>query len=374
MIDEIETQNEKPLDINPDDINPNDSNDEERIHDDFNQNPNEGETVFPGFSKWSRTSYCCFKNAIKVENIDSLFLGHWEIDVALPITVTIIIVSSYLVAMILIFPDLANLGIYMAPIFSILFFLFIYSYFRIIIDGPGYLPFYWPMSHHDNPLAAHHNESNGDDLSSLLDHDDLSPSGILSTSEQYLWARSRPRPNRCTLSKEGRRFVLRPDHVCGWTASWIGKRNYKFFLLFNFWGFVYIFTFTFFCVYEIIKQARSDFPSPILAVFYMYTFLALSFSLFTGSFCLSHTHQMLVNQTSWEEWKYIDSSYFDEGVKKNIEDVCGPMSKWYTYFCPISPWIGKTNEELISNYPPYPQMSKKMKKKATPVPPRAFKS
>ena len=71
----------------------------------------------------------------------------------------------------------------------------------------------------------------------------------------------------------------------------------------------------------------------------------------TGSFVFSHTYQMFKNITSWEEWKNVDPTSYDQGCIKNTEDVCGPISLWYNYLLPISPWIEKTNFELIRDYP-----------------------
>lgn len=312
------------------------------------------EIEFPGFTKYRRVKYCCTNNAIYIDKIPNIvFLGHWDAQPGFPIAVTTIIVSSYLVAMILIYPVWRKLtGILMASILSITFFLFIYSYFRIIIDGPGYLPFYWPLKHSsDQSLEI---SSDDDETSTLINkNDELSPSGIISTKEQLNWAKDRPRPNRSILSTDGHRIVIRPDHLCGWTASWIGKRNYKFFLLFNFWGSIYISNFLVSCIIEIVSEMKNDEPSFVVAILFVYAFLALTFLLMTGSFTCTHTYQMFTNQTSWEEWKGIDSSRFDRGFKENVEDVCGPWSKWYTFLLPISPWTNFTNSELVKDYAPY---------------------
>lgn len=311
---------------------------------------------FPGFSTWERTKFCCTNNAVIVHNVDAIFLGHWEVNLPFPIAVSVIIIGAYLIEMTLILPDYGKPGIVLAPIVSVLFFLFIYSYYRIIIDGPGYLPFYWPMSHtnssHQSNIDSHINDSSqNNDSSSLLHSDDLSPSGIVSNKKQHNWAKKRPRPPRSTLSTEGRRFVLRPDHICGWTSSWIGKRNYKFFLLFNFWGFIYIIIYLTLNTIEIIKLIQAEIPSPVIIIFFIFGFLAIIFMVLTGSFVISHSFQMFKNITSWEEWKNVDSSAYDQGCIKNTEDVCGPISKWYTYLLPISPWVEKTNYELIRDYP-----------------------
>ena len=62
---------------------------------------------------------------------------------------------------------------------------------------------------------------------------------------------------------------------------------------------------------------------------------------------------MIINQTIWEEQNKIDESKFDRGVYKNIEDVCGPWSKWYTFLLPISPWTEFSNVDLVKDYSPY---------------------
>ena len=309
---------------------------------------------FPGFTQWRRVKYCCTNNAVYIDKMPNvIFLGHWDAQLGFPIAVTTIIVSSYLVGMILIFPAWRKIpGIIMATILSITFFLFIYSYFRIIIDGPGYLPFYWPLKHNKDQNPDNLKEDN--EMSSFINkNEELSPSGIISTKEQLEWVKDRPRPNRSILSTDGHRIVIRPDHFCGWTASWIGKRNYKFFLLFNFWGAVYILNFLVCCIIQIVDEMSDDTPSPSVAILFVYAFLALTFLLMTGSFACTHTYQMFLNTTNWEEWKGIDNSRFDRGCSENITDVCGPWSKWYTFLLPISPWTSFTNDELVKDYPPY---------------------
>lgn len=302
---------------------------------------------FPGFSNWQKTRCCCTTNAIKVDSVNGTFLGHWEVSPGFPIAVSFIIISSYLIGMILILPTYDNIGLFLMIPFSILFFLFIYSYFRIITDGPGYFPFYWPNSHISTQI------DNNDD-SPLLHSDDLSPSGIISSTSQTDWVKNRERPPRCILSASARRLVVRPDHLCGWTSTWIGKRNHKFFILFNSWGAIYI---TFFSVIDslsIYQELQSSEPSPIVSVYLMYIFLAVTFLLMTASFACSQMWMACHNVTSWEEWNNIDPSRFDTGsCLGNCEDICGPKKQWYLWFLPVSPWEEKTNDDLIKNYSSY---------------------
>jgi hypothetical protein len=314
----------------------------------------QSEPEFPGYTKWEYTRFCCFANAIRTLPNNVIFLGHWEVSFGFPILVYFIIVSSYLVAMLLIFPYRLADGRICSIAFSILFFIFCYCYARTIIDGPGYFPFYYPSR------SPRHSQIGGDS-SPLLHSDDLSPSGILSTPEQTEWIKSQPRPNRCIYSSVARRIVIRPDHFCGWTSTWIGKRNHKFFLLFNFWGCIYIFTFSVFAFLRVHEEAASISPSPVMGVYIVYIFLSLMFLMLTGSFVATHMVGTCRNVTSWEAWNYIEEGRFDRGFIKNIEDVCGPSQQWYQCLLPISPWTEVSNDQFVMDYPTYGERSRKGK-------------
>lgn len=300
--------------------------------------------AFPGYTEWSTARWCCFRNAFAVGPERTPFLGHWEVSACMPTVVCSIITSSYLICMLLIFPEYGASAYVHAALMSVLYFLFTYSYFRVIIDGPGYFPFFWPDE--ECPGGAE------DESSSLLQHQSayFLPSGIITTCEQSQWAAERERPNRCILSKAARRIVIRPDHFCGWIGSWIGKRNHKFFLLFNFWGLCFIAYFLVMDTLRVIREFSKEMPSLWVMLFLIYLFVALMFMMLTGSFVCSHTYGVLVNQTQWEEWRKCSRDKYSQGWVKNVEDVFGPIRYWYTYLLPVSPWKGYTNEELIENY------------------------
>jgi hypothetical protein len=301
--------------------------------------------TFPGFTQWEYATFCCVEKAIRTHPNNAIFLGHWEVSLGMPIAVGSLLISSYLVAMFLIFPTRSDAPI-SAVILSIIFSLTCICYARTIIDGPGYFPFFYPLQSPGDFSAA-------GDSSSLLHSDDLSPSGIATTKEQIDWVAHRPKPNRCIFSRIARRIVLRPDHFCGWTATWVGKRNHKFFILFNFWCALYITAFTYFDVVTIVGELADSTPSPFLVVFIVYAFMGVSFALMTWSFACSHAQGMCMNVTSWEEWNGIPAARFDRGCVENCEEVCGSRKKWFCWLCPVSPWRMETNEDFVGQWVPY---------------------
>jgi hypothetical protein len=191
------------------------------------------------------------------------------------------------------------------------------------------------------------------EMASLLRGSDLSPSGIVATKEQLAWVKTRQKPNRCVFSTTAKRIVIRPDHFCGWTSTWIGRRNHKFFILFNVWGFVYMIVFLVCDVNRVINDLSREDPSPVLALFLIYGMMGLMFAFMTGGFASSHLFGMIQNQTSWESWNRIKPDRFDRGAMENAEELCGPSARWYLWLCPVSPWAGITNEDLVASYPPY---------------------
>jgi hypothetical protein len=174
---------------------------------------------FPGYTNCERTTCCCLR-AVAIPPTGLLFLGHWEVSLWMPFVVCTLIFTSYVFAMLFIFPHFRAWWL-LAILFSANFFLFAYCYARTIADGPGYFPFHYPVVRDPERVL--------DEAAPLLGACELSPSGIATTDEQTKWAKGRAAPNRCIFASSARRIVVRPDHFCKWTATWVGKRNHKFF-------------------------------------------------------------------------------------------------------------------------------------------------
>ncbi|EAX93643.1 DHHC zinc finger domain containing protein [Trichomonas vaginalis G3] len=177
------------------------------------------------------------------------------------------------------------------------------------------------------------------------------PDGIITSEKQYEWAHNLPKPSRSTLTHSARRYVIRADHLCGWTTVWIGKRNYKMFMLFNFYGTPYLGLFSAYCIRYFVKYFNSLEITPLVIVA-IYGILALSFTLLTFSFSISSLSLACHNRTNWEDWNTVTEDYDRGSCKANMEDICGtPASKW-DYFCPKSPFTNITNDELVRQYDP----------------------
>jgi hypothetical protein len=298
---------------------------------------------FPCYTNYERTTCCCLPAIATLPN-HRLFLGHWEVSLEMPIVVYMLIFTSYVFAMLFIFPYFRGWWV-LSILFSANFFLFAYCYARTIADGPGYFPFHYPVVRDPDRIL--------DEGAPLLGGSELSPSGIASTKEQAKWAKTRAVPNRCIFSSSARRIVARPDHFCAWTATWVGKRNHKFFFLFNVWGFLYLTTFVVFDGIRTFEEASSEGPGLILIGYLIYLVLGIMFAIMTLTFVCSHGLGFLQNLTSWEEWNRVQYNRFDRGTIENLEDICGTRKKWYLWCCPVSPWVGASTVSLVADYPPY---------------------
>jgi hypothetical protein len=258
----------------------------------------------------------------------------------MPAVVLFLILSSFGLALSTMVPRFSPPLRALAVPLAILAVLYVLSYVRVITDGPGFFPFYHPMEHAPR-------DGRGRWL--LAPGDDHSPSGVISSPEQKAWAKARARPHRCILSTVGRRIVIRPDHFCGWTESWIGKRNYKFFLLFNVWGTLYNALFLAVDVMAMVDAFEEHGLSLLTMGQFVYAILALVFLIMQCMFVESHGRGMINGRTQWEIWNGIDPRRYDQGCRQNTEDVCGNGSCW-CWWCPVSPWRGMTNAQLIAGY------------------------
>lgn len=144
------------------------------------------------------------------------------------------------------------------------------------------------------------------------------------------------RPERAHHCKESGVCVMRMDHYCPWIGNCVGFRNYKYFLLMNFWTF-------WVCT---IWLATMNEPSPIQAVNLFLdgkgdagpavgTIIAVVFWAVTGGMFCHSTSMVCRNLTTIEEFLPGSNPYQLESASENAKQVVGSMD-WRILF-PIPP-------------------------------------
>ena len=300
---------------------------------------------FPGFTHWEKSKFCCFPTKY-IPSVRAHFWGEWEVDICMPLFVIITMISSYGIyvwAMLTNDIDKKLVYYFLIPVMTLLFILFFTSYINIIKTGPGYYPFYY---------SQRESIQNPPDV--FLLNQECTMSGIISNQDQYNFCYYGNMPPRSILAKSARRIVMKPDHLCGWTATWIGKKNFKMFILFNIYGALYcgIYLGTGWMPIRSFFSPETSLTFSGGFIAFM-LFFAFNFFCFTMSFSYSSISSLIKNQTSWESWNNIDPKMFDEGVINNCKDSCG--DNYCLWPCPTAPFSQKRNDELMSKYKFYPR-------------------
>ena len=289
--------------------------------------------AYPELTAWQKKCSlgCCDLNYVPTGK--QYFLNHWKIR-PIPFSIVNFIIWSSYTVYILIHREILGHPTLIVCILTALAILFSFSYAMIIYEGPGYLPFYYPLQ------LAKRSSKNQDYLS-----------GLVTTQMQEAYVKGRLHLNRCGYFSVVKRYVLRPDHFCGWTGSFIGKKNHKLFFLFNYWGMNYIIVFLIFSIMSLSSQFQDAHRNTFrLVVSLIYTILAVFFVAMTASFTFTSLYHFTVNITQFELMKRkVPPRIEPSKVLANFEEVFGPASKWYTWLLPIGAFHGIPEEELLEN-------------------------
>jgi hypothetical protein len=152
-------------------------------------------------------------------------------------------------------------------------------------------------------------------------------SSMVIYEQQASYARGASRPERSSFSADARRFVLRADHYCLWTESWIGIRNHRFFLLMTAYAGLYMLTTVVLRIYWVVTIVRANRGFEWL---WLVSGLATLAVIGSGGFSLYQfwhaIRNLIVGITIVERYHKKEVKQARECLK-NFEEVCG--SRWF---------------------------------------------
>lgn len=274
-----------------------------------------------------KTTNCCCFHFTHFQQDEMTLCNHWIIKPVRPILITIffLLIYALIAYQIIVYsansPNRKFAWIALGVISTVFLFLII-SYFTVIIRGPGYLPYNYAYTRKK----------------------DLNWKETIDTfavyQEQVEFARKNPRPPRSAFSVTARRFVLRADHFCLWTESWIGHYNYRYFLLMTFYAFLFsllsILSYHWWAVYffvdhkDELKSAKSilSIIIPILTGIFLLIIVVMGAFYFIRGF-----KNLYKNITGIEHYKGVNISIYNKGCLENFSEVCGKK------YCCLFWWI-----------------------------------
>lgn len=289
--------------------------------------------AIPDITQWDHLcSFLCF-DFNRVRGTRDLYCNEWKVMLCPPLYVVILIIVSILFYLFSIrsYLSFANIGIDILMVFTNL--IFFTSYLLTIFEGPGFLPYFYPLQ-----LTKR-----SDGLPDYL-------SGVASNKQQEEYVKMKPRMNRVGFFQTVSRYVIRPDHFCGWTGQFIGKKNYKLFILFNFWGMIYLGLFTAFDICAIVKNLSNQDPDVFPLVLSMLLLMqSVLFTFLTTSFFIAGLINTHTNTTQLEQMKKNSPSFRKSSCCENWEEVCGSREKWYLWILPIPAFHDKSPEYLATH-------------------------
>jgi hypothetical protein len=254
----------------------------------------------PEDTKWKVYSRCCGQPLALVMPTDRLFCRHWEFFPCVPSLVALIIIFCYTIFVLGTCRFLPNAALVVTSLVQVTLCisLFAWSYFAAVLMDPGFLPYNWVMSRR------------------LMYSWEEQLSGLAIRPDQLAFG-AEHKPSFASFSTQSGRFVIRGDHICGWTQNWVGKRNHKQFLLLNFWGIVTVISII---VWSLLTREHSATRAwTVLAAVVEVVFAVLFLFMLTTACC-----DMARGRTQIQRWKGEDG--VQGGCSTSWKDIFGSGS------------------------------------------------
>ena len=220
------------------------------------------------------------------------FFKYWEINLTFPIIVVILTLLGVIIFFFINFPFILSIKVRIFCTLCFLFSLvmFLWSYFAAVLMDPGFLPYDWFATQRTKYSYQEQLE------------------GLAINFNQIGYAESHQRPVGSCFSRTFGRFVLRPDHVCGWVANWIGKRNHKQFILLLFWGGIFSLLL---CIFRFLPMLYiKEYPSNIEFYANLTFVFECLFALGLNSGWISQLVELCANQTQLQRMKKLRDPSF----------------------------------------------------------------
>jgi len=234
-------------------------------------------------------------------------------------------------------------------IFQVFFAMFTWSYWQTTFTDPANptSEYSFPDGMYDRIRSASSETARQEvikDLATTLPGLELkTPNG----GYRYCNVTHRIKPDRCHYCSVVKQCVLKMDHYCPWVNNCVGYSNYKFFVLFLFYGLLYCLFVSLTSLPYFLRFWSNSWSGSSVAKFnILFLFFASSMFAFSITTLLSY-HMWLVmkNRTTIESWRApifrsgnAEENGFNLGVKRNMEQVFG--EKYLLWGIPIFTSLG----------------------------------